>query len=81
METIIHHHAFAVQLLTQVLLLLTALCFTLLQLEQIQSRLLDVGSAVATPIDSSSESKLKRVQFDSQATSHLEVGSCQVALL
>lgn len=44
-----------------------------LQLEQIQSRLLDVGSAVATPMDSSSESKLKRVQFDAASTSQLEV--------
>ena len=45
-----------------------------MQLEVIQSRLLDVGSAVATPIDSSPEAKLKRVQFDAQSTSQLEVG-------
>ena len=33
------------------------------QLEQVQSRLLDVGSAIATPISQSSERKLQRVSF------------------
>jgi hypothetical protein len=37
------------------------------------SRLLDVGSAVATPTDSSSEHKLARVQFPKEATTQLEV--------
>jgi hypothetical protein len=37
------------------------------------SRLLDVGSAVATPTDSSSEHKLARVQFPNEATTQLEV--------
>lgn len=34
------------------------------QIEDIQSRLLDVGSAVATPLQSSSEAKLQRTRFD-----------------
>eukprot|EP00877_Chromochloris_zofingiensis_P006750 jgi/Chrzof1/2328/Cz11g11050.t1 len=42
------------------------------QLEVIQSRLLDVGSAIATPVDKSPEYKLQRVAFDVQATSKLE---------
>lgn len=42
------------------------------QLELIQSRLLDVGSAVATPLDQSSESKLARARFDGAATPLLE---------
>lgn len=42
------------------------------QLEIIQSRLLDVGSAVATPIPSSNDKKLQRVAFDASATDHLE---------
>lgn len=42
------------------------------QLEEIQSRLLDVGSAVATPADSSSQSKLARVAFPSSATAEVE---------
>jgi len=42
------------------------------QLETIQSRLLDVGSAVATPIPSSSDSKLKRVSFTASSTPQLE---------
>ncbi|KAK9818039.1 hypothetical protein WJX72_006084 [[Myrmecia] bisecta] len=42
------------------------------QLETIQSRLLDVGSAVATPTDTSSERKLQRVQFDAASTQALE---------
>lgn len=37
------------------------------------SRLLDVGSAVATPADSSSQQKLARVQFPKEATAQLEV--------
>lgn len=44
-----------------------------MQLEVIQSRLLDVGSAIATPVDKSPEYKLQRVAFDVQATSKLEV--------
>jgi hypothetical protein len=42
------------------------------QLEIIQSRLLDVGSAVATPIESSSDRKLQRVAFDGTCTADLE---------
>ena len=42
------------------------------QLEIIQSRLLDIGSAVATPIPSSNDSKLQRVAIDPSATAHLE---------
>lgn len=42
------------------------------QLETIQSRLLDVGSAVATPTQSSSERKLERVSFPDGATAELE---------
>lgn len=42
------------------------------QLETIQSRLLDVGSAVATPIASSSDAKLQRTAFDGGATAALE---------
>ncbi|GMH32827.1 hypothetical protein BSKO_00661 [Bryopsis sp. KO-2023] len=42
------------------------------QLETIQSRLLDVGSAIATPIPASSDRKLAKVKFDEQATSKLE---------
>lgn len=44
----------------------------MLQLESIQSRLLDVGSAVATPLENSSDGKLKRTLFDASATSLLE---------
>lgn len=43
-----------------------------LQLESIQSRLLDVGSAVATPLENSSDGKLKRTLFDAAATCSLE---------
>lgn len=43
-----------------------------LQLEELQSRLLDVGSAVATPIPSSSEAKLQRVAFNEAHTAALE---------
>ena len=45
------------------------------QLETIQSRLLDVGSAVATPAETSglgSDSKKKRTEFDEDAASALE---------
>jgi Cobalamin adenosyltransferase len=45
------------------------------QLEIIQSRLLDVGSAVATPVEASgpgTAAKQQRVQFDAEATSALE---------
>lgn len=45
----------------------------MLQLEVIMSRLLDVGSAVATPADSSSQQKLSRVQFPKESTAQLEV--------
>jgi cob(I)alamin adenosyltransferase len=47
-------------------------CCLALQLEELQSRLLDVGSAVATPIPSSSEAKLQRVAFDPGHTAKLE---------
>ena len=43
-----------------------------LQLQSIQSRLLDVGSAVATPLINSSDGKLKRTLFDESATTALE---------
>lgn len=42
------------------------------QLEELQSRLLDVGTAVATPTQRSSEHKLKRAEFSTAATQHLE---------
>lgn len=42
-------------------------------MEAIQSRLLDVGSAVATPVPSANSRKLARVQFDEDATTILEV--------
>eukprot|EP00210_Caulerpa_lentillifera_P000021 g20.t1 len=42
------------------------------QLEFIQSRLLDVGSAVATPISSSSKQAIERVRFDPEATTAIE---------
>lgn len=41
------------------------------QLETIQSRLLDIGSCIATP-DSSSESKLRRVEFSADHVGCLE---------
>ncbi len=47
----------------------------LMQLELLQSRLLDVGSAVATPLDSSSQHKINRVTFASSNTETLEVGT------
>ena len=43
------------------------------QLKEIQSRLLDVGSAVATPAETSSQHRRERVTFDAAATSRLEV--------
>jgi len=43
-----------------------------LQLETIQSRLMDVGSAVATPLPSSSDKKLARAAFDAANTAQLE---------
>jgi ATP:cob(I)alamin adenosyltransferase len=42
------------------------------QLAFIQSRLLDVGSAVATPVPSASGAKLARVAFDPAHTAQLE---------
>lgn len=48
---------------------LTEMCS---QIGIIQSRLLDVGSAVATPISSSSARKLQRVRFDPTAVGSLE---------
>jgi cob(I)alamin adenosyltransferase len=41
-------------------------------IDWIQSRLLDLGSHVATPIDSSSEHKIKRTEFDKEFVSVLE---------
>lgn len=47
-----------------------------MQLEAIQSRLLDVGSAVATPAEASGSGgaakRQQRVQFDTEAVSALE---------
>ena len=43
-----------------------------LELEEIMSRLLDIGSSVATPIDVSSNAKLKRVEFDPELVLRLE---------
>lgn len=42
------------------------------QLQQIQSRLFDVGSVVATPLEKSTQRKLQRVSFDPAATPLLE---------
>lgn len=42
------------------------------QLVEIQSRLLDVGSALATPLDSSSEEQLERVHFADEHVEKLE---------
>lgn len=43
------------------------------QLEEIQSRLLDVGSAVATPLDTTKSTfKLNRTKFDSDAVKKVE---------
>jgi cob(I)alamin adenosyltransferase len=41
-------------------------------LEEIQSRLLDIGSSIATPASSASEAKLTRVAFDAAHTETLE---------
>lgn len=46
--------------------------YTAEQLEFIQSRLLDVGSVVATPLSGSSEAQLARVRFDASHTPKLE---------
>ena len=43
-----------------------------MQVITIQSRLFDVGSAVATPLDTASEAKRNRTQFDEAETSRLE---------
>jgi len=42
------------------------------QLQEIQSRLLDIGSAVATPISTSSESKIQRASFSEGHVNTLE---------
>lgn len=42
------------------------------QIQEIQSRLLDVGSCIATPPESSSESKRQRVEFESVHIERLE---------
>lgn len=42
------------------------------QLEEVQSRLLDVGSSVATPLTSSTEAKVKRVSFGEGHVQDLE---------
>lgn len=42
------------------------------QIQEIQSRLLDVGSCIATPPESSSESKRQRVEFESVHVERLE---------
>lgn len=42
------------------------------ELQMIMSRLFDVGSSVATPIDSSSKSKLKRAAFNAELVKDLE---------
>ncbi len=47
-------------------------CGVPLQLEELQSRLLDVGSAVATPIPTSSEARLQRAAFNPSHTPKLE---------
>lgn len=41
-------------------------------LPEIQSRLLDIGSAVATPVSSAAEHKMSRVNFDEAHVSQLE---------
>eukprot|EP01094_Clydonella_sp_ATCC50884_P006519 TRINITY_DN1573_c1_g1_i1.p1 TRINITY_DN1573_c1_g1~~TRINITY_DN1573_c1_g1_i1.p1 ORF type:complete len:282 (+),score=82.53 TRINITY_DN1573_c1_g1_i1:49-846(+) len=42
------------------------------RIEEIQSRLLDVGSAVATPLDSSSDKHIERAGFDAANVTRLE---------
>lgn len=42
------------------------------QIQEIQSRLLDVGSCIATPAETSSESKRQRVEFESDHVERLE---------
>eukprot|EP01119_Soliformovum_irregulare_P006534 TRINITY_DN1864_c0_g1_i4.p1 TRINITY_DN1864_c0_g1~~TRINITY_DN1864_c0_g1_i4.p1 ORF type:complete len:138 (+),score=25.15 TRINITY_DN1864_c0_g1_i4:274-687(+) len=44
-----------------------------MHLESIQSKLVDVGSCIATPLRSASEDKKYRVQFDEQSASDLEL--------
>lgn len=44
------------------------------QLEAIQSLLLDAGSAIATPLDTSSDRKKARVEFPDTHAETLEVG-------
>lgn len=51
----------------------SCLCIPISQLETLQSRLLDVGTAVATPSQRSSDHKLKLAEFDASATAQLEV--------
>eukprot|EP00924_Labyrinthula_sp_SR-Ha-C_P005360 augustus_masked-scaffold_1-processed-gene-29.66-mRNA-1 protein AED:0.20 eAED:0.20 QI:0/-1/0/1/-1/1/1/0/157 len=43
------------------------------ELEVVMSRLLDLGASVATPIDTSPQSKLKRANFDEINVNHLEM--------
>jgi hypothetical protein len=64
--------------LLRLLCLLCLLCLLRMQLEVIMSRLLDVGSAVATPTDASSQTKLARVQFPKGTTAQLEVSMCNL---
>ena len=54
------------------LLTLTRLSFVDEQLEEIQSRLLDIGSAVATPLAGSSETMRTRASFDASHVETLE---------
>mmetsp|Transcript_23842 Transcript_23842/g.32784 ORF Transcript_23842/g.32784 Transcript_23842/m.32784 type:complete len:250 (+) Transcript_23842:137-886(+) len=42
------------------------------QLEEIQSRLLDVGSAVATPLEASSRIKIQKTRFEPESVTTLE---------
>lgn len=43
------------------------------QLEEIQSRLIDVGSAIATPASASQAGKVTRTRYSSEHTKTLEV--------
>ena len=51
------------------------------RLQEIQSRLMDVGAAVATPISSSPDSKLKRGLFPTAAESTAQVSEYSVSLV